>query len=651
MRKSKAQKGYCGALRSAMLLILAVLVIGPVLLSADKPTAKARRAPSRNVIRPTVPDADRMQSDKVFLEHADRLHYNEQVDVPAEEQYQVLTGNVKFRKEGMYMYCDSAFFYDAINSVDAYGNVRMEQGDTLFVYADELDYDGVDEVAVLYAHPGKKVRLINRDVKLETDVFNYDMAEDFGYYEVGGTLTDKQNRLDSRIGEYYPQTKDAFFYHDVKLESHRPKDTLYIFTDTLEYNTDTHIANLISPSRVINSDGTIYSSLGTYNTDSGVADLYSRSTVVGNRGNTLTGDTLFYDRSRQYGEAFGHVIITDSARQSCVEGDYGYYDEARDSSFVTGRAVAKEYSKGDTLYLHGDSIIAYTDLSDSTKVTNVFHKVRFFRSDMQGFCDSLSVRERDSLMLMYRNPVVWSGQRQIFGPVINVHFNDSTVDWARLPEGGIVAEHIGEDCYNQLTGKDITAWFNDSTLRRAFASGNVELFVFPMENDSSYNKYAYVESSYMDAYFLPKTIDHVNFWPETTSKVVPLYLAKRNSYFLAKFRWYGDLRPLVPADIFVIPEGMIELIESAPPITAEQKNPTDKKKIGPHPDAPVEQGLGDELMTNEPDAVALAEDEPAIVGDESGQEAVAESGEDVTAPEGAQIEPPVVEHPEEMDAE
>lgn len=630
MSKKDTQKKSCSALRSAVILMLALLVVVPVLLSADRPVAQARREASRQAIRPTVPDADRMQRDKVFLEHADRLHYNEQADMPAEEQYQVLTGNVRFRKEGMYMYCDSAFFYDAINSVDAYGNVRMEQGDTLFVYADELDYDGVDEVAVLYAYPGKKVRLINRDVQLETDVFNYDMAQDFGYYEVGGTLTDKQNRLDSRIGEYYPQTKDAYFYLDVRLESHRSDDTLYIFTDTLEYNTDTHIANLISPSRVINSDGTIYSSRGVYNTNSGKADLYARSTVVAKRGNTLTGDTLFYDRTLQYGEAFGNVIITDSARQSCVEGAYGYYDEARDSSFVTGRAVAKEYSKGDTLYLHGDSIVAYLDLSDSTKVTNAYHKVRFFRKDLQGLCDSLSVRERDSLMIMYRNPVVWSGERQIFGPLIYVHFNDSTIDWARLPDGGIVAEHIAEDCYNQMTGKDITAWFADSTLRRAYASGNVELFIFPQEKDSSYNKYAYVESSYMDAYFLPEKVDRVNFWPETNSKVVPLYLAKRNSYFLPKFRWYGDLRPVVPADIFVVPEGMEELINAAPPITPEQLNPSDKKKMGPHPDAPAE-----------PEAVVPLPEEAAVLPESASEvdDTAKESDDTAVEPDATAVEP------------
>lgn len=586
---NSGRRRLCRRVKSALAVTAIIALWLPVVLCAATPVdVKSRQRQentARTPIRPTVPEADRNQTDKVFLEHADRLHYNENANLPPEEQYQVLTGNVKFRKGGMYMFCDSAFFYDAVNGVDAFGNVRMEQGDTLFVYADELNYDGQDELAVLYANSGKKVRLINRDVKLETDVFNYDMEQDFGYYEVGGVLTDKQNRLDSRIGEYYPQTKDAFFYLDVHLKSLQKGDTLYINTDTLEYNTATHVAELVSESEVINSDGTIYSSSGRYNTDNGVADLYDRSVVVTRRGNRLTGDTLFYDRQKQYGEAFGDMILTDSVRQSSVQGDYGFFDEARDSTFVTGHALAKEYSKGDTLYLHGDSITGYLDLMDSTKVTNVFHKVRFYRRDLQGFCDSLSVTERDSIMYLYRNPVVWSGKRQIFGNIINVHFNDSTVDWARLPHGGVAAEHIAEDCYNQLSGKDMTAWFNDSTLRRLYVDGNVELIVFPMENDSSYNKFVYVESSYMDAYFNANQVERINFWPETTSKVTPLYLAKRNSYFLPKFRWYEDLRPLTPADVFVVPEGMIELINSAEPITPDQRS-QDRSKVRPNSNAP-----------------------------------------------------------------
>jgi len=589
-----------GALMCVILLTLPVIVSSIAAERKIKPRAPHVR------IAPTVPAANRYQEGKVFLEHADLLHY-EKIPVAEDaeeipEQYQVLNGNVVMRKGDMFMYCDSAYFYEESNSFDAFGNVRMEQGDTLFVYADELNYDGASELAILYADFGKKVRLINKDVKLETDVFNYDMLNEVGYYTNGGVLTDKQNKLTSVAGEYHPNTKDAYFNYNVHLRSLQNADTLHIYTDSLDYNTATHIAKIVSKSEIVNSDGVIYSTSGIYNTDTGVGDLYKRSLVVTKRGSTLTGDTLFYDRTKGFGEAFGGVIVTDSVRQVSLHGEYGFYDEIVDSAFVTIRALAKEYSRGDTLYLHGDTINAYTE-PDSTKVTNAFHRVRFYRSDMQGICDSLSMTDRDSIMYMYRHPVVWSDERQIFGNVIYLHLNDSTIDWARLPQFGFTAEHIAEDCYNQLSGTDLTAWFNDSTLRRLYVEGNVQLIMFPMENDSTYNKYVQTESSYMDSYYDHNTVDSIHFWPETTTKVVPLYLARKNSYFLPKFAWYEDLRPWSPEDVFNVPQAMIDLINSADPVssTVAKRKTKESERRRPNAAAPPDPEPKTEKLPDKPD--------------------------------------------------
>lgn len=583
-----------------------ILLTLPVIVSSIAAERKIKPRAPHVRIAPTVPAANRYQEGKVFLEHADLLHY-EKIPVAEDaeeipEQYQVLNGNVVMRKGDMFMYCDSAYFYEESNSFDAFGNVRMEQGDTLFVYADELNYDGASELAILYADFGKKVRLINKDVKLETDVFNYDMLNEVGYYTNGGVLTDKQNKLTSVAGEYHPNTKDAYFNYNVHLRSLQNADTLHIYTDSLDYNTATHIAKIVSKSEIVNSDGVIYSTSGIYNTDTGVGDLYKRSLVVTKRGSTLTGDTLFYNRTKGFGEAFGGVIVTDSVRQVSLHGEYGFYDEIADSAFVTIRALAKEYSRGDTLYLHGDTINAYTE-PDSTKVTNAFHRVRFYRSDMQGICDSLSMTDRDSIMYMYRHPVVWSDERQIFGNVIYLHLNDSTIDWARLPQFGFTAEHIAEDCYNQLSGTDLTAWFNDSTLRRLYVEGNVQLIMFPMKNDSTYNKYVQTESSYMDSYYDHNTVDSIHFWPETTTKVVPLYLARKNSYFLPKFAWYEDLRPWSPEDVFNVPQAMIDLINSADPVssTVAERKTKESERRRPNAAAPPEPVPKTEKLPDKPD--------------------------------------------------
>lgn len=541
----------------------------------------------RQPIRPMVPDADRNNTDKVFLEHADTLRYREGRPDPftgmMPDKFQVLVGNVVFRKGGMMMYCDSAYLYEDSESFDAFSNVRMEQGDTLFVYGDELRYDGDDAMAVLYGYNGRKVRLINREVELLTDIFNYDLNREVGYYDVGGELRDKTNVLTSREGEYYPSTKFAYFYRKVVLQSDGREDTVHMYTDSLVYNTDTHIAQIIDRTRIVNKDGELYSTSGFYNTSTGLADLYSRSMVVTRRGNTLTGDTLAYDRNLGYGEAFGHMIFTDSARHMSIEGDYGYYNEITDSACVTGRAVAKEYSRGDTLYMHGDTINAYIEV-DSLHVTNLFHKVRFYRNDMQGLCDSLSYSQADSLMYMYRHPVVWSNERQIFGNVIYLHLNDSIIDWVRLPDFAFTAELVGEDCYNQMSGSDMTVWLDDEEMRRIYVDGNMQMIMFPMERDSTVNKFAFVESSYMDAYFNKGAITTGRVWPENNGNVTPLYLARKNSYFLPKFAWYEELRPRTPGEIFVIPQGMVELINSAPPVEPRKK-PV-REDAQPSPKAP-----------------------------------------------------------------
>lgn len=552
--------------------LLAVGLVVAAMVSAQGPGDPDDRTP----IAPAVPGADRYQTGRVFLERADTLRADEKMG-----EYQLLIGRVEFRKADMFMYCDSAHFYDARNSFEAFGNVRMEQGDTLFVYGDELDYDGITELAVLYADPGKKVRLINRDVELTTDIFNYDLGIDLGYYTVGGTLADKRNTLKSLEGEYSPSTKDANFYTDVELESVSEKgDTVYIYTDTLHYNTDTRIAELTCPSRIVGKDGTIYTSNGVFDTNTNRARLFDRSVVHMSNGNTLTGDTLFYDKEAGYGEAFGYMVLVDSARQSSLEGDYGFYNERTDSAFATGRARALEYSQKDTLYLHGDTIRSFLQPEDSTHIMIANPRVRFYRVDMQGICDSLTFLERDSTIYMDRHPVVWTGTRQVFGNVIQVHMNDSTVDRATLPEFGFMAEHIDEEFFNQLSGKEMIAYMEDGELRRLDVNGNVQGIMLPMENDSTYNKIANVESSYMKAYFRGREIEKANLWPETSGTVTPLYLAKKSLFRLPQFQWYEVMRPTSPDDIFVVPPEMVALFASPDPAPRAPK-PVIPKPAGP----------------------------------------------------------------------
>ena len=117
--------------------------------------------------------------------HTDVTRFDEKINPDA----WILVGNVRFRRDSMYMYCDSAHYYQKKNAFQAFGNVRMEQGDTLFIYGDVLYYDGTEQLAELRHN----VRLINRNVTLTTDSLNYDMTENIGYYFAGGSIVDEKN--------------------------------------------------------------------------------------------------------------------------------------------------------------------------------------------------------------------------------------------------------------------------------------------------------------------------------------------------------------------------------------------------------------------------------------------------------------------------
>lgn len=670
-------------------------------------------------IKPEIPDVNRYQEDKVFLEYADSLFKIKTRDTV---ERQILKGDVVFRQGGMWMYCDSAYYYPEENSLDAFSNVRMEQGDTLFVYADKLFYNGDARMAYLKNGPSRdKVTLINKDVTLTSDSLDYDLGIDLGWYSRWGKIDDKVNTLTSLYGEYSPTTKRAEFYNNVVLVNNR--DGFTMLTDTLHYNTETHIANIDSRTEIQSENDTIITNLATYYTDTGDADLMSRSIIIhrDSTGNviTLEGDSIIYDNSTRISRVYMFndmykrsypMVLTDTAQKMTLIGGFGIYNDSTKEAFATIYPLLMEYSQGDTLFLRADTIktyiitemvavkkkrktksgfpeyngipivkadssgiwidtayfsvtiplidapiyilnqnlppkavkkddptiadtpyeiipddtieigkneldivlpndstnieklslvseeivendlnnitginftnadddlfqaedivslneIATTEKEDEDSKNNIdldgeeplfdsipkefhiavaYYRGRFFKQDLQGVADSIVFVERDSMLFLYRKPIVWSGERQVTGNRIDVHFNDSTADWAYLPESGLISEYIDEDFYNQISGKEITAYFEGRGLKRMYVSGNVETIFLPQESDSTYNRLVQAESSYLDLYLKDNKMDVLKMWPEVSGRVTPIFMVKNNQKYLQKFRWWSVLRP------------------------------------------------------------------------------------------------------------
>ena len=474
--------------------------------------------------------------DKVFLEHADELFFDKEQNA----EVQVLVGNVKFRHQNSYMFCDSAYFYERSNSLEAFGNVRMEQGDTIFVYGDYLIYNG----NTLLAELRDSVRMINKNVTLYTDSLNYDRATNIGYYFNGGTIVDEENRLYSLFGQYSPATKLAFFKDSVFLDN--PKFDLY--SDTLTYSTFTKYAQIIGPTEIISDSTVIYTISGWYNTTQDISVLLERS-VLWNGSKSLTGDSISYDKLSGIGKAFGDVILNDTLRKISLKGDYLFYDDIRKYAFATDSAMCIEYSQPDTLYLHADTI-SFNEIDSLKREIKAFYGVRFYRFDLQGVCDSMVYNNADSVLTMYTNPYLWNTTYQLSGDSILIFMNDSTINHAEVINNAYAIEQVDTAYYNQLQGTLLNAYFEGKQIKRIFVDGNAESIFYPEEKDSTIIGVNKTRSGYLSIDIKDNKLERLTLWPQSEGELIPLEQSTEPDRFFDNFNWNLELRPIDRYDIF-----------------------------------------------------------------------------------------------------
>jgi len=478
---------------------------------------------------------------KIYLEHADVQSHNDEID----KDRTLWEGNVVFRHDSSFMYCDSAYLFEQSNSLEAFGSVRMEQGDTLFVFGDYLYYDGNTRLAKLRYNV--KMESIQQDssiVTLFTDSLNYDRVEDIGYYFEGGMIVDAENELTSIDGQYSPATKLAIFNNDVQLEN--PKFTLN--SDTLHYHTESKIATILGPSVIVNDTSTIYSSRGWYNTESNISLLLDRSQICsGNR--ILIGDSIIYDRETGFGEAFGNIFLHDTLEKVILTGQYGYYDEKTEFAMTTDSARCFEFSQGDTLYIHADTFKMCT-IDSTARELRGYYNVRFFRTDIQGVCDSMQYNTIDSVLCMYTDPVLWNEQYQLSGETIKIFLNDSTVDYVHVIQYAFAIEELDSTYYNQLKGNDLKAFFDGKEVRTIDVNGNAESIYYLYEEDGAEIGLNETQSPYLKLTLEDNKMKALAIWPNPQGKITPIPDLQPDQKLLSGFYWYDYLRPFDKDDIF-----------------------------------------------------------------------------------------------------
>lgn len=545
-------------------------------MGTPRPKSYTRPKPTQPV-KPTLPTIPRNDPRKFFLERADILTSDEEVD----SGRQVVKGNVLFRKQGVLLYCDSAYYYPNSTGLQAFGHVKMTQGDSLLVTADRIYYDGITQLARLRRAPsGQEVMLehTSRADKtkkyLYTDSLDYSLREQRAYYTTGGrmynvsTTTGARDTLTSHMGEYNARTRTAEVSDEVFLRNGLSR----LRTNRLLYHTDTRIVDIVEFTTIRSGLDSIRTTQGTYNTITGNAELTVRSLIVhrDSAGNatTLEGDSIVYNRPLRKSEAFMFanderhprpMVITDTARRAILIGGYGYYSDSSRTAYADRYPLLKEYSRPDTIFLRAERVMLLTlpdTLSDDSarkaepkeyNIAKAYNRARVFRTDIQGIADSITFTTRDSILYLDRKPIVWSDNRLVAGSRIMVHFNDSLPESATLPAHGIVAEELGEGFYNQLSAHHIKAKFDSiGELHDIFAHTNVQAILLPMENDSTYNKLITAQGDTLRMSLKDREMEHLALIARTggqvSGSVIPLLALKKNQYYLPEFISLGGAK-------------------------------------------------------------------------------------------------------------
>lgn len=475
---------------------------------------------------------------KIIVEHSDFADVN-QTEMP---DAFLLTGNVVVNHDGVVLTCNKAYFFQKENYIKAFGNVQLVQGDTLYLNSKYAEYNG--NVKKAFA-TGDAV-MTSPDATLATDTINFDRNVQEVFYNTKGTIINKENTLVSKSGRYFVAEKKFKFLTEVVVTN--PKYVMK--SNHLDYYSNSGHSYLFGPSTITSATNFIYTEKGFYDSKKNLAHFLRKSYIkYDNR--LIEGDSLYYDRNKEFASATRNVKITDSINRGIVKGHYAEVFQQKDSMFVTKRAVAVNFVENDSVYIHGKKIMV-TGKEDN-RIVRAFNNVRFFKIDMSGKCDSIHSSAKTSLTKLIGNPILWNGESQITGDLMHLIGNSKTqkLDSLKvLNNTFIISKDTLGTGYNQIKGLNLYGKFEEGKLHDVDIVKNAEV-IYYMRNDEQeligINKNV---SSKISILFDKNTIETITFFQQVDGDIYPEEELEENDRKFRGFKWRADERIKSKDDIF-----------------------------------------------------------------------------------------------------
>jgi len=503
------------------------------------------------------------KTSKIIVENSDFVDINE-MELP---DATLLTGNVRVSHDGIVLTCNKAYYFKSENYIKTFGNVQMVQGDTLYLNSKYAEYNG----NVKKAFATGDVFLRSPESTLATDTIYFDRNLQEVFFNNHGTINNRNNVLKSKVGRYYVAEKKYQFLTSVVLKN--PEYT--IKSNHLDYYTTQGDSYLQGPSTITGKENFIYTENGYYNSKKNTGN-FKRKSYIRYKDRLIEGDSLYYDRKKEFASGTHNVKITDSINKAIIKGHYGELYKSKDSLFITKHASIRYLIEKDSMFIHAKKIIVTGKVGDR-KITG-FNNVRFFKTDLSGKCDSIHSNQKQALTKLIGKPILWNFENQMTGDVMHLIGNNKTekLDSLKiLTNAFIISKDSVGTGYNQIKGLNLYGKFEDNKLKEADVVKNTEV-IYYMRNEKKeligINKN--VSSRINMVIDNDNKIETITFFKTVDGTIYPESDLPENARKLKGFKWRGDERIKNKEDIF--PPEEVELDKG---IVAESNQNFEKDKI------------------------------------------------------------------------
>jgi len=474
----------------------------------------------------------------------------------------VALGNVVVEHEGATLACKQALIYQEANIIKAFGDVFINQGDTITQSSKYVHYDGKTKIAKSWGN----VILKDPKMTLTTDTLRFDRTKQLLYYEHHATIKDSTNTLESQIGKYFLNENKFQALSQVIITNPDSEVT----SNHLDYYTDSGISYLFGPSTIKDSINSLYCENGYNNSKTNISH-FTKNAKIYYKDRTIEGDSLYYDKLKQFASATGNITVTDTINNSIVKGGYAEYFQKLDSVFVVQKALAISLVEKDSMYVHGDTLLI-TGKSES-RILRAYHHVKFFKQDLQGKCDSLYSSESLGITKMYRRPVLWNEDNQITGDSIYFTSNKETqkMDSLKVYNHAFVISKDSIEGFNQIKGKFLYGKFIGEELDNILVKGNCEVISYNRNEEKELIGITKMKSSSMHVQMENGQARDIIFRTKPEGKTYPKSKFPEPEEKLKDFLWREEERPITKEAIFTHDKGDDALIAVVIKAEKEQK--------------------------------------------------------------------------------